>query len=529
MISLFGSNKPDHPMAGIKETRKILAELPTNDAFQCADELSHWLESVMAEEGFKPEYRAQLVRLIDETAQIHLRKLARDYIVSPRLAKFQETRLWKAIYEYWCYAALAYTGCIDLYATHAKGADALKGSMPLLLARALRALAAQVKWMYVRYGPMDESVWGVIAKVYALAETRKLAQSPVTLYPGIPGESTPEREFLKAVMLAASSPDCLLPLEMELCERLIAHFSASFALRLDLQPDIAYWVDLATSQAPLRLARPPQHAPSLRFFAAGKALEDLEALIGTVKTKGAVPSEVNLGGSYPAETVLDVLNHLALYWSPKPPERRHQRHRVKSRLNVVYGYDGVLDVLGDVPGDDEKSTYFIDPTNRMLTQRGGATHRDHLGAETWIVENVSAGGFGAGIPEIKGDWLKIGCLLGLQPEGGDNWVLGVIRRLHREIPLKASVGIQTIAKSARLVQLSVSGGAGGETGMLVGDGSESPGEVRMLLRAGVFVPGRNLEYQKGETTCLLMPQGVVESGEEYELIKFREMIRDTSE
>lgn len=505
MISLFGNKKPDHPMADIKEAKKLLDELPTNDAFKCADEVTHWLESVMAEEGFKPEYRAQLVQLLDETAQIHLRKLARDYMVSPRLAKFQETRLWKAIYEYWRQAALAYAGCIDLYATGAKGADALKGSMPLLLARALRALAAQVKWMYVRYGPMDQSVWGAIAKVYALAETRKLAQSPVTLYPGIPGESTPEQEFLKAVMLSASSPDCLLPLEMELCERLIAHFCASFTLRLDLQPDIAYWIDLATSQAPLRLARPPQHAPTLRFFAAGKALEDLENLTRTVKTTGSVPSQVNLGGNYPAETVLDVLNHLALYWSPKPPERKHQRHRVKSRLNVAYGYDGVLAVLGN-----------------SATRDGAAT-------ETWIVENVSAGGFGAGIPEIKGDWLKIGCLLGLQPEGGDNWVLGVIRRLQREIPLKGSVGIQTIAKSARLVQLSASGGAGGETGILINDGSESRGEARVLLRAGGFAPGKNMEYRRGKLACLLMPQGVVDSGDEYEVVKFRVMRRDTSE
>ena len=504
MISLFGSKKPDHPMADIKEARKILGELPASDAFKCADELSHWLASVMAEEGFKPEYRAQLVQLLDETAQIPLRKLGRDYIASPRLAKFQEIRLWKAIYEYWRRAALAYAGCIELYASGAKGADALKAGMPLLLARALRALAAQVKWMYVRYGPMDQSVWGVIAKVYALAETRKFAQSPVTLYPGIPGESTPEQEFLKVVMLSASSPDSLLPLEMELCERLIAHFCASFTLRLDLQPDIAYWIDLATSQAPLRLARPPQHAPTLRFFAAGKALEDLENLIRTVKTTGSVPSQVNLGGTYPAEIVLDVANHLALYWSPKPPERKHQRHRVKSRLNVTHGYDGVLAVLGAAPNHDSS------------------------GAETWIVENVSAGGFGAGIPEMKGDWLKIGCLLGLQPEGGDNWVLGVVRRLQREIPQKGSVGIQTVAKSARLVQLSVSGGAGGEAGILIGDGSESPGEARVLLRAGVFVPGQNMEYRKGDMTCLLMPQGVVESGEEYEVVKFREMIRETS-
>jgi len=506
MISLFGGKKPDHPMADMKEARKLLEELPANDAFKCVDELGHWLESVMAEEGFKPEYRAQLIQLLDETAQIHVRKLGRDYMAaSPRLAKFQEIRLWTAIYEYWRKAGQAYAGCVDLYANGAKGADALKAGMPLLLARALRALAAQVKWMYVRYGPMDQSVWGVIAKVYAFAEARKLAQSAITVYPAIPGESTPEQEFLKAVMLAASSPDSLLPVEMELCERLIAHFCASFTLRLELQPDIAYWIDLATSHAPLRLARPPQRAPTLRFFAAGRALEDLEALIDTVKTTGSVPPEVNLGGSYPADTVLDVLNHLALYWSTKLPERKHQRHRVKSRLNVTHGFDGVVAVLGEPPS------------------------LDMSGTETWIVENVSAGGFGAGIPEIKGDWLKIGCLLGLQPEGGDNWVLGVIRRLQREIPLKGSVGIQTISRSVRVVRFSLGDGAGGETGMLLADRGASTGEAFVLLRAGVFVPGQNLEYHKGELVCLLLPQGVVEQGEEFEVVKYREMIRDTSE
>lgn len=502
MISLFGSSKPDHPMADIREARKLLAELPAGDAVKCVDELTHWLQSVMAEEHFRPDYRAQLVQLLDEAAQSHVRKLAREYMLSPRLAKIQEIRLWKAIFEYWRQAALAYAGCVDLYAAGAKGADALKGSMPLLLARALRALAAQVKWSYVRYGPLDPAVWGCIAKVYALAETRKFAQSAVALYPGIPGETTAEREFLKAVMLSASSPDSLLPLEMELCERLIAHFCAAFTLRLDLQPDIAYWIDLAAGQAPLRLARPPQLAPTLRFFAAGRALEELEALIRTVRTTGGIPPQVNLGGSYPAETVLDVLDHLALYWSPKPPQRKHPRHRVKSRLDVVHGFDGVLGVFGAGPGDDAAT-------------------------ETWIVENVSAGGFGASIPEIKGDWLKIGCLLGLQPEGGDTWVLGVVRRLQREIPLKGSVGIQTIARSAELLQLSLSGG-GSETGILVSDGSEPAGEARVLLRAGVFVSGQNMEYRMGETTRLLLPQGVLERGDEHELARFREMIREAS-
>ena len=76
------------------------------------------------------------------------------------------------------------------------------------------------------------------------------------------------------------------------------------------------------------------------------------------------------------------------------------------------------------------------------------------------------------------------------------------------------------------MQLSV--GAGVESGILLSDGGEAPGEARVLLRTGVFVAGQNMEYRKGDLTCLLMPQGVVASGDEYEVVKFREMIRDTS-
>ena len=113
------------------------------------------------------------------------------------------------IHAYWQQAALAFSACIDLYATGAKGADALRPVMSLLTVRALRALATQMKWQYIRYGPFEDSLWGLFAKIYALAETTKLAQARVVPYPNVPGEPSAEQEFLKAVMLAASSPDIL--------------------------------------------------------------------------------------------------------------------------------------------------------------------------------------------------------------------------------------------------------------------------------------------------------------------------------
>lgn len=505
MLKLFGGSKSDHPMAELKEARRLLGEVPSGDAFKAVEELTHWLESVGTAEGFKPDYRVQLVQMIDDAAQLPIRKLQRDYVGNPRLSKFQEQRLWSAIHEYWNRSAQGFAAAIDAAAAGAKGADALKASLPLIAVRALRSLAAQIKWQYLRYGPFDNSRWGVVARVYAFAESRKIAATRVAVQAGAAGESSAEQEFLRAVMLAASSPDSLLPAEIEVAERIIAHVSPSFRLALDQQPDIAYWIDLATDRPPLRLARPPQHAPTLRFFAAGGAVAELEQLTKAISASRTVPASLGLAGAVEPEVVLDVLRHLALYWSPKPPERRHPRHRVKSRLNVAPGFAGVLAM------HNPAATLDFD-TNLV---------------EAWIIEDVSAGGFGASIPQIKGEWLKIGGLLAMQPEGGDNWVIGVIRRLNRESAFKGSVGIRTLARSAAAVSLQSDDGEDAEAMLL--NPSPATAEVQVLLRAGVFLPGRQFRFQRDGNEVMLMSLTLQERGEDYELLRARPMVREVGE
>jgi hypothetical protein len=513
MLNLFGG-KSDHPMADAKAARKVLEQIPAGDPIKALEDLGHWLESACTPGGFKPDYRAQLVQMIDEAAQIHLRKLQREYLSSSRLSKVQENRLWAALYGAHRQIAIAFATCIDNYATGQKGGDALKGSMPLLTVRALRALAAQVKWHYVRYGPVDNALWSMACKIYALAENRRFARIRVAAYTSGAGESSPEQEFLKMAMLAASSPDRLTPAEVDLVERLIAHFSAGFKLTSEHQPDIAYWIDLAGDQPPQRLARPPQSAPTLRFLAAGGALVELAQVMQSMNSTSVVPSELGLaglGGSYEPEVVLDALNHLALYWSPKPPARRTPRHTVKSRLAATYGLDGVLAAL--------------DPAR----QAGSEESR----VESWVVENVSAGGFGASVPQIKGDWLKIGCLVGLQPEGGQNWIIGLIRRFSRETPQQGSVGIQTLARTAVPVKVKLQAGqtgAGRDAGWaILLNPAESATEALLLLPPGVFAADQNLEFERGGKSYLLLPSSLVESGDDYEQGRFRQMVRDTDE
>ena len=461
-----------------------------------------------ADAGFKPEARAQLVQLLDEAGQAPARKLARDYLAATRLGKTQEAKLWTAIHAFWKQAGLGYATCIDAYATGVKCGDALKRLLPLLGVRAMRAIAAQVRWLQLRYGPIDPALWTMLSRIYALLESRKLARTSVAVYPGVAAESTAEIEFLRAVMFSACSPDNLLPAEIEIAERAIALWSPSFALTTQHQPDTPYWIDLAQAAPPTRMARPPQPAPTVRFFGAGRASTEIEAMIQQIRKTREVPSTLALGGACTPEAVLGVLEHIEQCWAPKLSERRHARHRVKSRLTIAWGFDGILEVL-----------------------RPDAAAIDATRFESWIVENVSVGGFGALVPQVRGDWLRIDCLIAMQPEGGDNWLIGVVRRLSRPSLEQAAVGIQTLARTAVPIELRVQvGGRTGndtETAILL-DPNQLGGEVQILLRPGAHAPGESFLLDFKGLSTMLLPVGVAERRHDYELVRCRHLIRDAA-
>lgn len=503
MIKLFGG-KPDHPMADAKEAKRILESLPAGDAAKALEELEHWLDSLATAEGFKPEQRIGLLFTVDEAAQTRLRKLVREYLAAVRPSRYQENRLWHRIHEYYKHAADAYARVLAGLSQDPKGASSIKAQLPLLLARTLRCAAQRIKWIQFRYGPTDLAVWGLLNLVYAHAERSGQTESAVTVYPGEGAESSPRREFLKAAMFGASSPDGLLPAEVELAERLISEHAGGFAIATAPAAELAYWSDLGQAMAPLRVTRAPQPTPGLRCFGASRALAQLQAQIARIEGTRQLPNEPAFAGVQDVETALDVMRHLAMYWSPVAPERKSQRHNVKSRLTVTYGLNGVLSALG-----------------------GAADSLDfeEIANENWIVENVSAGGFGAVVPQVKGDWLKVGVLIAMQPEGGDNWVVGIVRRVSKIGGQQARVGIQTLSRTPLAYRFTLEGGAA-EPGVLLRPPEPDATEARIALRTGAFVQGQKLELELAGRLHMFLSQGIAERGEDFEIGRFREMIRE---
>ena len=489
MLGLFAA-KSDHPLVDAKEARRLFAELAGKDAGMALDDATILLESLHQDHLVGLEQRWDILQQMDAAMYASARRFARDYAATAYTSRNEELRHWHLGADYWNQLAESYLGCLkELPSTSSKVRDALKPALPLLYARTLHALAVGLKWQQFRYGPTGPEFWQVLGKTYLECVAAKLPQKPVALYPDVP-PATPEREYLKALAFHASSMDSLLPQEIELAERLLDHLLPQFQFGEQERPDSVYWVDAATALPPVRLAVKPQRAPSVRYFSPGLALDAAYAL--KVQAEQAVPASLALGSSYPPGMVVDVLDHLATYWSPVPPQRSHVRHKVKSRMGVVPA---------------------LAPSYRYLTANG-----DARAVESWLVEDVSQGGMRATATLAKDSRLAINTLLLMQPEGGSNWLLGVVRRFSRESESSASLGIETLTKQPRALCVD-SGGI--QTEVILIDPWETSAQVRVALPATAWEDNIAMTFMDEGKSVKLFPDGQVQSGPDYLIGRYR--------
>ena len=487
----FFSNKTVHPLAEAGEAKRIFAEIVSREPQAAVEDASAWLESLAADESFKLAQRLELVFRLDEAAVAQARRLGRDYPTLSGTSRAAESRQWELGHGYWQQLAAAYVDCLARYRAAEKAGEAIRPQLPLIHARLIGAMAAQLKWKQFRYGPVDPEFWMAVGGLYLAAVEAKIAQKPVQLYAGSV-ESSIEAEYLKVLVFHATSMDKLQPLEIEIAERFIAGFLPYFSLIQELRPENVYWVDAAKPLPPTRLAKLPEVTPTLRFFNGTRAVAEVGKTIEQIRSEGRVPSTINLGAQYDVGTVIPVLEHLAMCWAPKPPMRNDARHRINSRLNVVNGLAAV---------------------HQRLSGRGSGVE----GVETWVIDDVSLGGLGAQVTLSGRDWIRIGALVGMQAEGGENWLIGIIRRYVRSGPNQGSVGIETISKTPRAVFAD----AGGlQTEALLLDVPEVGEYARMALPANSLEDKVALVFALDDRNARLHPRETLVTGADFVIANF---------
>jgi len=101
-------------------------------------------------------------------------------------------------------------------------------------------------------------------------------------------------------------------------------------------------------------------------------------------------------------------------------------------------------------------------------------------------------------------------------------VVGVLRRVNRVSDRETRVGIQTLSKAPVVSKFDVRG-IGTQFGVVLEGGEQQA----IALSAGVYARGLNLESERAGRQHVYLPQGVAARGEDYEIVRFREMVRES--
>jgi hypothetical protein len=495
---LGGSDKVDHPMAELVRAKEIISAFPADDSTKAAQEAIHWLGSISETEGFKLAPRYERIDMIDAPLKRHAQRLLEQYLALKPQSKFQEGQLWKAATEFWKALGDAYLVCVAQAESDKTAASAFRKNMPVLIARAMRAQMLQIKWILMRYGYVSDTYWHTVSSLYNHAEAGGFLDETIDIYGGTHGRSSVKLEFLRALMLGVSSTGGLSPIKQNIAERAIAHFSTVFVSGTQAAEGLNFLFDLNGGVSPARVLGSAPEGARLFYFGAGGALNGVQTIVDAINDTGALLSDINLGPGENIDQMADTLMHLAFNWEKELPARDSERRKVAMTLQIAHGFDGVL-LMG----------------NQTVT-------------ETWVVENASAEGYGAIVPERRGEWLQVGVLIGILPEVESAvWGAGVVRRVESDARGQRRVGIQIISRavaSATMCTLTASGVRGTPQNVILLDAEPSQaGYLLAVLRPETFALREALEATRTADgkTFMVRPSGLVESGPDFDRVRFK--------
>jgi len=503
-LSKTKTKKPPLATDDLAATQALVEALPHDDPPATLRELAAQLDSVKARDRVRPFRAFEIVDLIDRAGRPYYRRVAHEYVLGQRrLTKFQETQLWASVSTYLFELSQGYRHCLAKYEVGADNHGSLTPVLPVICARALRACAARLKWSCLRYRAAQPRQWSELTGLYLLAEASGFARDVLPLYRGAAQDSSSQRELLKALILAISSPGSLLPEQIEIAERLIARSVGEFDIDLRPGTGMRHWIDLRSDAGPQRLTGTHRLSETARAFGVGAAVERLKAIDRDLEQGEITPRELSLTQEFDIETIQATTRHLLRQWGTPVPQRRHERQRRSESMQVVHDLD---EVAANV---------------------GGLAYPFVSEQESWLIDNRSDSGLHAVVMSPQGRWIEVGSLVALRRGDDAIWSAGVVRRITREDDDTRYVAVEILAHGGAavtvlpLITASRKESAEGVVCTLLSGGTPASDELTLLLPARTFSQTAAREMRAYDRRYRLVPLRLLAAGAGYEIARYK--------
>jgi hypothetical protein len=503
----FFSNKSDHPLANLKSAQQLLEALPKTDSVEVLHEVGHWIESLFdSDNEFRADHQFAVLRMLDEAAHPHLRKISQSYFAVVPPNPFQENRLWGAMHEYLGFCSQGYLHLLRAVRAGEKGSSALKPNMPLIIARGMYALFRRVECMKVRYAQIDAQCWLDFADLYEYAEGLSCQDEILQVYMGGANSNISiKRLFASMLTWHSVAVGAFKPLDLHIAKNSITHISKYFAVTESNLPGSLFVFDLARPSSPMRLlAEGAQYPLSMRFVSTKTPPGYIDNLLKTLD-KNLIPDEFNLDVVYSAALVADVLRRLAVFFQESLPVRRHQRRKIQMSIQAANGFLPVLE------------------------QAEAGLNLLGVASDVCAVEDMSSGGLRFVLAPDQSIPVTIGSLVSLKPENTTHCGVGIVRRLRRDMQGGLHVGVKMLASKVEVVLLYGNDNINPASLALSLESAEvQEGECCLLMPSDTYSQTRSPTMRQGDESYLLLPLTVIEKGMDFDLVRYRKMLQDSS-
>lgn len=470
MFGFFRKRKKgsEDPLSDLSTVSRWMENLPVGDIYTAQEQVVQSLIQFNHARLPMSKERLAVLMYLDEQARDMQYTLCTQYLRNPRMSKVIESRLWTGIHAFYWEVTRGYHAFLMDFVSN-PGGSRIQAMAPLITARAIRGFADIFKWRYFRYEKVEEKLWLRQHNLYRIAEFDGFQGNKFKVYANDGQVSSCEAEYLHALLLSPLGTGSLTPRQLEMVDRWLDNWSHLLTLETMYDPQRHHlYVD--TSQGTgLRRAQ-GEHEPTHRYVATEKLLDHIDVVQRSIKT-GTTPASLGLGEEFRLPEGYELLDHVVAEWSAVSnlDRRRTPRRTENSRWEVIRDlYNICLQIQADKelsasPGireglspeeilDIKLYGFVTERTKAGLHQRTLSSSRPDT-HERWPLQDLSEHGAGTLMRIDDSDWLKMGKLIALRRDPGDDWRLGVVRRITRIDREWRKIGVEFISQRPLLATL----------------------------------------------------------------------------
>ena len=473
--------------------------------------------------------RLKIVELLRETIVYIQAGMAKRYEGKPVPFGAAEQQAWDSVCRLWQALTLSYQYCLQ---GCLEGDAGVSEHVTLITQRCLRCTGLLMLEYYRAYRQVEEKLWQQLHSLYAYAESRGYAQTPVKDSLNTLAESSScAAVYVQATLINLANPYQFSFRQLNLLDRWLDKWGARVAVnatRANSSEQVEVAVDLSGA-ANSTIAQ----TDSLRYLDMRRLSDGLRKRIQFLR-KGGAPADLDIGKGCAQPDCEKFLALLHKQWCEMPSGRICQRRPSESAAQVSFGMPAMhFFINGKKPFEQADKSAGLDwkavqelQMFGHLSEKTVDLRAEKLGfaLETWQIQDESALGYCLTRPVQGSDRISHHQILAFRPDDTSRFVLGIVCWLTLTDAGELVLGVRVLPGAP--VAIGVKPAGANQAGqsklvpaLMLPKVAALKTEPSLIIPVGWFQPGKVLEVQVPAAQQVKL-QALLDKGSDYDRVSY---------